>query len=174
LASQQDLAESINEMEFRISDTFITSLSRLTAQEQKAVKTTAFDLQIDPKSPGKSIHRLDRVKDDNFWSLRVNADIRIIIHRLGSSILLAYVDHHDQAYAWAARRKIEHHPKAGPMRYVLLEEQRDHETLVVMSKRIANPKTSASDMPAGSGVNSSSSVKARSILGRIRNWLGMR
>jgi hypothetical protein len=33
-------------MEFRISDTFTDSLSKLTAQEQKAVKTTAFDLQL--------------------------------------------------------------------------------------------------------------------------------
>ena len=37
-------------MEFRIADTFTDSLSRLTAQEQKAVKTTAFDLQLDARS----------------------------------------------------------------------------------------------------------------------------
>lgn len=35
-------------MDFRIADTFTESLSRLTGEEQKAVKTTAFDLQIDP------------------------------------------------------------------------------------------------------------------------------
>jgi hypothetical protein len=33
-------------MEFRIADTFTGSLARLTADEQKAVKTTAFDLRI--------------------------------------------------------------------------------------------------------------------------------
>jgi len=32
-------------MEFRIADTFTDSLSRLTSDEQKAVKTTAFDLR---------------------------------------------------------------------------------------------------------------------------------
>lgn len=31
-------------MEFRIADTFTESLARLNTQEQKAVKTTAFDL----------------------------------------------------------------------------------------------------------------------------------
>ncbi len=31
-------------MEFRISDTFTDSLTKLTGQEQKAVKTTSFDL----------------------------------------------------------------------------------------------------------------------------------
>ena len=33
-------------MEFRIADTFQSSLGKLNAQEQKAVKTTAFDLQM--------------------------------------------------------------------------------------------------------------------------------
>ena len=31
-------------MEFRIADTFTDSLAKLTGDEQKAVKTTAFDL----------------------------------------------------------------------------------------------------------------------------------
>jgi hypothetical protein len=35
-------------LEFRISDTFTDSLTHLTGEEQKAVKTTAFDLQINP------------------------------------------------------------------------------------------------------------------------------
>lgn len=52
------------------------SLGRLTAQEQKAVKTTAFDLQMDPSSPGLSFHKLDRAKDKDFWSVCVNADNR--------------------------------------------------------------------------------------------------
>ena len=47
-------------MEFRIADTFTDSLSRLTGDEQKAVKTTAFDLQIDPASPGMNFHRCQK------------------------------------------------------------------------------------------------------------------
>jgi len=39
-------------MNFRIADTFTASLAKLTGDEQKAVKTTAFDLQMDPASPG--------------------------------------------------------------------------------------------------------------------------
>ncbi|MBO6552187.1 MAG: UvrD-helicase domain-containing protein [Roseitalea sp.] len=110
-------------MEFRIADTFTDSLLRLTVQEQKAVKTTAFDMQLDPSAPGFSFHRLDRAKDPNFWSVRVNADIRIIVHRTASSLLLAYVDHHDKAYAWAERRKIERHPTTGAMQLVEVRER---------------------------------------------------
>jgi len=35
-------------VEFRIADIFTSSLARLTGNEQKAVKTTAFDLQLNP------------------------------------------------------------------------------------------------------------------------------
>ena len=64
-------------MEFRIADTFTDSLTRLTGEEQKAVKTAAFDLQLNPASPGLSFHRLDKAKDKNFWSVRVGSDIRL-------------------------------------------------------------------------------------------------
>lgn len=54
-------------MEFRIADTFTDSLGRLTGEEQKAGKTTAFDLQLDPSGPGLSFHRVERARDRNFW-----------------------------------------------------------------------------------------------------------
>jgi hypothetical protein len=60
-------------MEFRIADTFTGSLAKLQAQDQKAAKTTAFDLQLDPAHPGLQFHRIERAKDANFWSVRVNA-----------------------------------------------------------------------------------------------------
>jgi len=46
-------------MEFRIASSFTDSLAKLTAQEQKAVKTTAFDLQMDPANPGMQFHRIE-------------------------------------------------------------------------------------------------------------------
>ncbi|MGB8277206.1 MAG: UvrD-helicase domain-containing protein [Methylovirgula sp.] len=125
-------------MEFRIADTFTDSLGRLTAQEQKAVKTTAFDLQMNPSAPGFSFHKLDRAKDTNFWSVRVNADVRLIVHRTASSLLLAYVDHHDAAYKWAERRKIERHPSTGAMQLVEIRE-RVEEIEVVAPKMFPSP-----------------------------------
>ncbi len=109
-------------MEFRIADTFTASLARLTGEEQKAVKTTAFDLQLNPASPGMSFHKLDRAKDKNFWSVRVNADIRLIVHKTAGSLLLCYVDHHDKAYQWAERRRLQTHPKTGAAQLVEIRE----------------------------------------------------
>lgn len=109
-------------MAFLIADTFTESLARLTNDEQKAVKTTAFDLQMNPANPGMSFHKLDMAKDKRFWSVRVNSDIRIIVHRADTGILLCYVDHHDKAYAWAERRKLETHPKTGAAQLVEIRE----------------------------------------------------
>jgi hypothetical protein len=61
-------------MDFRIADTFVDSLARLTGDEQKAVKTTAFDLQMNPSNPGHSFHKLDKAKDNRFWSVHLNSD----------------------------------------------------------------------------------------------------
>lgn len=109
-------------MNFRIADTFTDSLSRLTGDEQKAVKTTAFDLQLNPASPGMSFHKLDRARDKNFWSVRVSSDIRLIVHRTQDSLLLCYVGHHDAAYAWAERRRLETHPTTGAAQLVEIRE----------------------------------------------------
>jgi len=125
--------------EFRIADTFTASLNRLTAQEQKAAKTTAFDLQIDATAPGLSFHKLDRAQDKNFWSVRVNADIRIIVHRTSASLMLAYVGHHDDAYRWAERRKIERHPTTGAMQLVEVRERMEEVTTFAPTKAAALP-----------------------------------
>jgi mRNA-degrading endonuclease RelE of RelBE toxin-antitoxin system len=118
-------------MEFRIADTFTDSLTRLTGEEQKAVKTAAFDLQLNPASLGLSFHRLDKAKDKNFWSVRVGSDIRLIIHKTTSSFLLCYVGHHDKAYGWAERRKLETHPKTGAAQLVEIRERVEEITVPV-------------------------------------------
>ena len=109
-------------MNFLIADTFTDSLARLTGDEQKAVKTTAFDLQLNPANPGMSFHKLDKAKDKNFWSVRVSSDIRLIVHKTTRSLLLCYVDHHDKAYDWAERRRLETHPKTGAAQLVEIRE----------------------------------------------------
>jgi len=109
-------------MDFRIADTFTDSLAKLTGEEQKAVKTTAFDLQLNPAHPSLQFHKLEKAKDPRFRSVRVNSDVRLIAHRTETSLLLCYVGHHDNAYNWAERRKLETHPKTGAAQLVEIRE----------------------------------------------------
>ncbi len=109
-------------MNFLIADTFTASLARLTGDEQKVAKTTAFDLQLNPASPGMRFHKLERARDKNFWSVRVSSDLRLIVHRTVESLLLCFIGHHDKAYEWAERRRLETHPATGAAQIVEVRE----------------------------------------------------
>lgn len=127
-------------MLFRIADTFTDALNRLTPAEQQLVKTTVFDLQVNPANPGHQFHKLDKAKDKNFWSVRVGSDLRIIVHRAGGNLLMCYADHHDQAYRWAERRKLETHPATGAAQIV---EIRETVKEIVIPKYVEQPKPPA-------------------------------
>src|SRR5689334_5803298 len=109
-------------MTFLIADTFTDSLAKLTGDEQKAVKTAAFDLQLSPSHPSLQFHKLDKPKDRRFWSIRVSSDVRLIVHRTENSLLLCYVGHHDNAYHWAERRKLATHTQTGAAQFVEVRE----------------------------------------------------
>ncbi|WNO55184.1 3'-5' exonuclease [Stakelama saccharophila] len=62
------------------------------------------------------MHRIGAA--DGFWSVRVNRDVRIVLHKEGDRVLLAYVAHHDEAYAWAERKRLIPHERTGAMQFV--------------------------------------------------------
>lgn len=110
-------------MNFLVAETFTAAFNRLSSLDQKAVKASVFDLQMDPTGNGLQLHRIDKSKDPHFWSARVNRDVRLIVHKTGDSMLVAYVAHHDAAYAWAERRRIEAHPRTGAVQIVEVRER---------------------------------------------------
>ncbi|MDQ6436650.1 3'-5' exonuclease [Mesorhizobium sp. LHD-90] len=105
-----------------IATSFTKSLAKLTGQEQATVKVTAFDIQSDPENPGLSLHRIDKSRDPDFWSARVSRDIRIVLHKRSGDTALVYVGHHDDAYDWAERHRLERHPTTGAAQLVEIRE----------------------------------------------------
>jgi superfamily I DNA/RNA helicase len=73
--------------------------------------------------------------------VRVSRDIRLIVHKTDASLLLCYVDHHDEAYRWAERRKLETHPKTGAAQLVEIRET-VREIIVPTYVQAAQPATS--------------------------------
>lgn len=124
-------------MTLRIADTFTAALDRLTAPEKAAAKQAAFDLQVDPSAPGLQLHRVERSRDRDFWTARVTRDLRIVLHKRSGDTLLAWVGHHDAAYAWAERRRLETHPATGAAQLVEVRE-------FVEEIRVAVPAPTAS------------------------------
>ena len=108
-------------VKFLIARTFFSALAKLSGQEQKSVWETIGELQANPNAPGLQFHLLVRPRDPNFWSVRVNDDLRIIVHKT-SAILLVYVGHHEVAYTWAERRRINRNSYTGSIQ---IEETRE-------------------------------------------------
>lgn len=48
----------------------------------------------------------------------MSRDVRPIVHKTATSLTLCYVDHYDEVYQWAERRKVETHPKTGAAQLV--------------------------------------------------------
>lgn len=109
-------------MNLIIANTFQSALSNLSNAEQKAVKLTVFDLHQNLSRPSLRFHKISNTKDTNFWSIRVNRDIRLIVHKSRLSILIVYVDHHDKAYKWAESRRVDVHPSTGVAQIVKMRE----------------------------------------------------
>ena len=156
-------------MEFRIADTFTDSLARLTGEEQKLVKTTAFDLQVNPVNPGMQLHRIEQSKDKHFWSARVGRDLRLIVHRTDESFLLCYVAHHDPAYRWAERRKLEVHPKTGAAQWVEIRER--IEEIVAPSRHLPAATVAGSVPPAKNALFADRSDSELLAYGVPADWL---
>ncbi len=110
-------------MKVVIADTLTASIGKLQVAEQGAAKQSVFDFQVNPAHPGLQFHRLERTKDRNFWSVRVNQDLRMIVHKAADTAVLCYVAHHDPAYKWAESRKLETHPQTGAAQFVVIDER---------------------------------------------------
>ena len=109
-------------MRFLVADTFTRSIARLDGGARRIVQCAAFGFQMNPSQPGLRLHRLVHARDPGFWSLSVNKDLRIIVHRDPSDVVFCYADHHDKAYAWAERRKLGRHPESGALSFVEVAE----------------------------------------------------
>ena len=98
------------------ASTFTEALTRLSQAEAGAAIQAAIRIGDDPRGNGLQMHRIESAPD--FWSVRVNRDVRIILHKDGERILLAYVDHHEPAYRWAERKRLLRHERTGAMQFV--------------------------------------------------------
>lgn len=108
-------------MSLILSTSFMKQLKRLPQKEQGVVSRTVLDLQIDPTAATLSLHKVDG--DAGWWSAYANGDLRIILARQGNGdLMLCWTDHHDAAYLWARRHKVERHPMTGLLQLIEIPE----------------------------------------------------
>ena len=107
-------------MAVAIEVSFLSATQKLTNADQGRVLTFVSKFFDNPAHPGLSLERVQQAKSDNVWSARVSRDMRAILFRDGADCVLVYVDHHDDAYQWAASRSIARHDRTGALQIIAL------------------------------------------------------
>lgn len=100
------------------SKPYFLSVNRLDATDQARVNRFISRYMENPANPGTSLERVTDAKDLKIWSARVSRGLRAILYKDGGQSLLLYVGQHDEAYDWAARRRVEAHPVTGAVQIV--------------------------------------------------------
>ena len=98
-----------------ISSDFLSAFARLPRQVQGKVTEFVNKFRNNPLSPGINYEKLSHGVDKKIYSVRIDDTYRGIVVRQQETgvYLLLWVDHHDEAYQWAARKRCEVNPQTG-------------------------------------------------------------
>lgn len=98
-----------------ISSDFLTAFAALPRQIQGKVTEFINKFRNNPQAPGINYEKLMDGNDKKICSVRIDDTYRGIVVRQAETgvYLLLWVDHHDDAYAWAKNKKCEVNPKTG-------------------------------------------------------------
>ena len=98
-----------------ISADFLNAFAALPRQIQGKVTEFMNKFRNDPTAPGINYEKINACKDKKIWSVRIDDAYRGIVVRQPETgvYLLLWVDHHDEAYAWAKNKKCEVNPRTG-------------------------------------------------------------
>ena len=98
-----------------ISSDFLTAFAALPRQIQGKVTEFMNKFRNNPTAPGIHYEKLNACQDNKICSVRIDDTYRGIVVRQPETgvYLLLWIDHHDEAYAWAKNKKCEVNPKTG-------------------------------------------------------------
>ena len=89
-----------------ISSEFFTAFSKLPKAKQNRVMEFVSKFSSNPMLPGLNLEKINGAADAKMYSARIDDTYRAIAVREENTFLLLWVDHHDEAYEWAARKKV--------------------------------------------------------------------
>ncbi len=118
-----------------ISSDFFTAFSALPRQIQGKVTEFVNKFRNNPLSPGINFEKLHNSADKKIYSVRIDDTYRGIVVRQPESgvYLLLWVDHHDEAYNWAKRKKCEINPRTGTVQ--VFDIQQSSETTELQEEK---------------------------------------
>lgn len=103
------------QLKVAISSDFLTAFAKLPRQIQGKVTEFVNKFRNNPTAPGINYEKISSGMDKKIYSVRIDDTYRGIAVRQPETgvYLLLWVDHHDEAYQWAANKRCEVNPKTG-------------------------------------------------------------
>ena len=98
-----------------ISSDFLTAFANLPRQVQGKVTEFVNKFRNNPMSHGINYEKIKNGTDKKIYSVRIDNSYRGIVacQQETGEYMLLWVDHHDEAYQWAAHKRCEVNPKTG-------------------------------------------------------------
>lgn len=112
------------DVKLALSDGFLVAFAALPRKMQGKVTEFISKFRANPKSAAINIEKIKDAKDSKMCSVRIDDTYRGILARQEETgvYLLLWVDHHDEAYDWARRKKCEVNPTTGALQLFDVQE----------------------------------------------------
>lgn len=107
-----------------IADSFFEAFEAIPRKVQRKVREFLTRFREDPRSRSINYEPVQSV-DPHVRTVRIGDDYRgIVLHpEAGDVYVLVWVDHHDEAMAWAKRKRFDIHPRTGALQCLTVDDQ---------------------------------------------------
>lgn len=103
-----------------LSSDFLSAMARIPRTQQKKVIEFIEKFRADPTRASLNYEKIKQARDPNIRSVRIDEAYRGIVLKpeVGDVYVMVWVDHHDEAYAWARNRLLNIHPQTGSLQVI--------------------------------------------------------
>src|SRR5438067_11047247 len=109
-------------MTVAISGDFLLAYSSVQKSHQKKVREFIELFRERPDSPGIHYEPIESAKGKSLYSVRIDQAYRAVVFHPASTVyVLTWVDHHDDAYEWAAKKTLQVNPLTGALQILNTE-----------------------------------------------------
>ena len=128
-------------MKVAVFDDFLESYAKLPRPQQRKVSEFLRKFRENPTSPAINYEKIADFRDPNLRTVRIDLSWRAIVLKpeRGDVFVLLWVDHHDEAMAWARNRRVEIHPDTGALQVF---------AGVTVTEAVVQPTSPTPDAPA--------------------------
>lgn len=116
---------------------FLHSYSRIPSRIQTKVNKVVSGFRDNPTATGYNFESL-HTKDQHLCSIRIDHEYRGIIYKTdkGGTLILLWVDKHDEAYEWAQNKVFQVHPDTGSLQMIDLADVGMADEVTLETKQI--------------------------------------